>query len=63
MLQAAGAADVLTLNDTADGLGGLDLDDPFQEQMLHANEPILADARMLRRLRRQVSCVDAMASL
>ena len=48
-------ADVLQLEDSGDALD-IDLDDPFQAQMLDITQPIVADETMLKRLKQQVGC-------
>ena len=47
---------MLQLEDSGDALD-IDLDDPFQAQMLDITQPIVADESMLKRLKQQVgSC-------
>lgn len=50
-----GGADVLQIEDSGDALD-IDLDDPFQAQMLDIAQPIVADEHMLKRLKQQVHC-------
>lgn len=49
-----GGADVLHIEDSGDALD-IDLDDPFQAQMLDITQPIVADDHMLKCLKQQVS--------
>ena len=54
--QAAAApdgADVLQLEDSGDALD-VDLNDPFQAQMLDITQPIVADEHVLQTLKQQV---------
>lgn len=46
-------ADVLQIEDSGDALD-IDLDDPFQAQMLDISQPIVADEGMLKLLKQQV---------
>ena len=48
-----GGADVLQIEDSGDALD-IDLDDPFQAQMLDIAQPIVADDNMLKCLKQQV---------
>ena len=48
-----GGADVLQIEDSGDALD-IDLDDPFQAQMLDISQPIVADEHMLKCLKQQV---------
>ena len=48
-----GGADVLQIEDSGDALD-IDLDDPFQAQMLDISQPIVADEAMLKLLKQQV---------
>ncbi|KAA6424241.1 MAG: intraflagellar transport protein [Trebouxia sp. A1-2] len=47
-----GGADVLQIEDSGDALD-IDLDDPFQAQMLDISQPIVADEAMLKLLKQQ----------
>ena len=51
-----GGADVLQIEDSGDALD-IDLDDPFQAQMLDISQPIVADEHMLKCLKQQVCCL------
>lgn len=48
-----GGADVLQIEDSGDALD-IDLDDPFQAQMLDISHPVVADKHMLKCLKQQV---------
>lgn len=48
-----GGADVLQIEDSGDALD-INLDDPFQAQMLDISQPIVADEHMLQCLKQQV---------
>lgn len=48
-----GEADVLQIEDSGDALD-IDLDDPFQTQMLDISHPVVADEHMLKCLKQQV---------
>ena len=50
---STGGADVLQIEDSGDALD-IDLDDPFQAQMLDIAQPIVADDHMLKCLKQQV---------
>lgn len=58
-----GGADVLQIEDSGDALD-IDLDDPFQAQMLDISQPIVADEHMLKCLKQQVhySCIACPSS-
>lgn len=53
-----GGADILQIEDSGDALD-IDLDDPFQAQMLDIAQPIVADEHMLKHLKQQVHCLIA----
>ena len=56
-----GGADVLRMEDSGDALD-IDLDDPFQAQMLDISQPIVADEHMLKCLKQQVHFPPLVAS-
>lgn len=47
---------MLQIDDSGDALD-IDLDNPFQEQMLDISQPIVADEQVLRHLKQQVHTV------
>ncbi len=56
-----GGADVLQIEDSGDALD-IDLDDPFQTQMLDISQPIVADENMLKLLKQQVCHLSALSN-